>query len=123
MGKNRNKKVQSIADKLNKEMSFGEYYEIFIKPSLEILAEEKAQRLGVAFIRWIVYGKQPHFKQDSDKLLWNALMLACNKVFNPIIETMTAIEVSKELQQSDKAASSKTCKDSFADRVFREIIK
>lgn len=120
---NRVKKNNANLDEVAKAMTFAEYYDLMIAPALKFVGDEYAQKLGTAFVKWLAYGKKPHFKQDSDKLLWNALMLACNREFNPIIETMTALEVSKELQQSDKAASSKTCKDSFADRVFREIIK
>ncbi len=63
----KNRKKQTFADNVNGQMSFNEYYDLFIKPGLQVLAEEKSQRLGVAFIRWLVYGTLPKFKDDGDR--------------------------------------------------------
>lgn len=108
---------KSFADRVNKTMTVNEYYELFIKPGLQLLAKEKEQRLGVAFIRWIVYGTLPAFKDDGDKLLWNALMFACNKEFNPVTETLTAAEVQKQMSEAERK------KKNNIERMMREMLK
>lgn len=74
-------------------MPFSDYYDAFIAPALAILAAENEKKIGVAFVRWICKGTNPNFNNESDALLWNCLMLACNKEFNPQIMKMTANQV------------------------------
>lgn len=94
---------KSTADKINGEMTMTEYYELFIKPALQLYADDKEQRLGVAFIRYIVKGERPNLKSDVDKLLWTCLMIACNVGFNTEFADMPAYDVQKAM--NDKSVN------------------
>lgn len=80
-----------------KDMSFAEYYDLMIAPALKFVGDEYAQKLGTAFIKWLVYHKKPRLKDEGSKLLWNCLMLAANREFNPIIADMPAYEVQETM--------------------------
>lgn len=115
MSKNRNKKRQSFAERVGDNMTFNEYYDLFIAPALKVLAGEREQVLGVQFIRWICLGKTPQLKSDDDKLLWNCLMFACNREFNPEMAKQTA----KSLQHQFNSKQH----DNYIDNVIKEMLK
>ena len=78
-------------------MTMTEYYELFIKPALQMFTNDKEQRLGVALIRYLVNGTRPKLKSEVDKLLWNGLMIACNVGFNTEFADMPAYEVQEAM--------------------------
>lgn len=61
------------------------YYDIFIKPALEIISEEYAERIGQLFVKFICTGKRPAEDEltDSEKLLWNVFMMMVEVRLNP----------------------------------------
>ncbi len=62
------------------------YYEIFIHPALEMIAEEKADVIGRALVKYICLDEKPDFNSEDDKLCWNIVMLAVEAMFNASIK-------------------------------------
>ena len=108
--RNRVKNNNVNLDEVAKAMTFAEYYDLMIAPALKFVANDYAQKLGTAFVKWLAYGKKPRFKDEGSKLLWNCLMLACNREFNPIMNDTPAAEIQKAF------ANKKT--KSFTDTVM-----
>lgn len=61
-----------------------EYYDIFIKPALDIIKEEYAERIGKLFIKYICAGERPadDALTEDEKLLWNVFMMMVEIKFN-----------------------------------------
>lgn len=61
-----------------------EYYDIFIKPALDIIREEYAERIGEMFVKYICTGEPPADKEltDDEKVLWNVFMAMTEIKFN-----------------------------------------
>ncbi len=70
------------ADECN--ISPREYYDIFIKPALDIIREEYSELIGPVFVKYICTGERP--AEDSltedEKLLWNVFMAMVEIKFN-----------------------------------------
>lgn len=72
------------------------YYEVFIKPALDIINEEYAERLGGLFVKCICTGEKPadDALTDDEKLLWNVFMFMVEIKFNPCFsESIADIEL------------------------------
>lgn len=69
----------------NEDMTPRQYYDIFIKPALEIISEEYAERIGQLFVKFICTGKRPAEDEltDNEKLLWNVFMMMVEVRLNP----------------------------------------
>ncbi len=67
------------------DMTPKQYYEIFIKPALDIISSDFAERFGLLFVKYICTGEQPaeDALTDDEKLLWNVFMAMCEIKFNP----------------------------------------
>ncbi len=61
------------------------YYEVFIKPALNIIASECAERFGLLFVKYICTGEKPadDALTDDEKLLWNVFMAMIEIKYNP----------------------------------------
>ena len=61
-----------------------EYYDIFIKPALDIIREEYAERIGEMFVRYICTGEPPADDEltNDEKVLWNVFMAMTEIKFN-----------------------------------------
>lgn len=113
--KNRVKNNNNVnLDEVAKAMTFAEYYDLMIAPALKFVTNDYAQKLGTAFVKWLALGKKPRFKDEGSKLIWNCLMLACNREFNPLMNDATAAEL-------QKAFANKKAK-SFIDTVIDEMV-
>lgn len=62
-----------------------EYYDIFIKPALDIIKEEYAERIGNMFVKYICTGEKPadYTLTDDEKILWNVFLMMVQIKFNP----------------------------------------
>lgn len=69
----------------NEEMTPREYYDIFIKPALDIISEEYSELIGLAFVKYICTGDKPaeDALTEDEKLLWNVFMAMVEIKFNP----------------------------------------
>ena len=65
------------------------YYEIFIRPALDIINEEYAERFGKMLVKCICTGGTPADNEmtDDEKLLWNVFMFMVEVKFNPCFST------------------------------------
>ena len=70
---------------MSKEMTPREYYDIFIRPALNIVADEFSERFGSLFVKYICTGEKPadDALNDEEKLLWNVFMAMVEIEFNP----------------------------------------
>lgn len=112
---NRKNRTQSLTGKVGDNMTFNEYYDLFIAPALKVLAGEREQALGVQFIRWICLDKRPQLKSDDDKLLWNCLMFACNREFNPEMSKQSANGLQRQFNSKQHG--------SYVDNIIKEMLK
>jgi len=69
----------------NEDMTPREYYDIFIKPALEIIREEYSELIGSVFVKYICTGERPadDALTEDEKLLWNVFMAMVEIKFNP----------------------------------------
>ena len=60
------------------------YYEIFIKPALDIICEEYSEIIGSVFVKYICTGERPadDALTEDEKLLWNVFMVKAELMFN-----------------------------------------
>lgn len=67
------------------EMTPREYYDIFIKPALDIIREEYSELIGSVFVKYICTGERPadDALTEDEKLLWNVFMAMVEIKFNP----------------------------------------
>lgn len=67
------------------DMTPREYYEIFIKPALDIIREEYSELIGSVFVKYICTGERPadDALTEDEKLLWNVFMAMVEIKFNP----------------------------------------
>lgn len=67
------------------DMTPREYYEIFIKPALDIIREEYSELIGSVFVKYICSGERPaeDALTEDEKLLWNVFMAMVEIKFNP----------------------------------------
>ena len=68
----------------NEDMTPREYYEIFIKPALDIIREEYSELIGSVFVKYICTGERPSDDalSEDEKLLWNVFMAMVEIKFN-----------------------------------------
>lgn len=61
------------------------YYDVFIKPALNIISEEFQERFGPLFVKYICTGESPaeDALNEDEKLLWNVFMMMVEIKFNP----------------------------------------
>lgn len=66
------------------DMTPREYYEIFIKPALDIIREEYSELIGSVFVKYICTGERPaeDALTEDEKLLWNVFMAMVEIKFN-----------------------------------------
>lgn len=69
----------------NGDMTPREYYDIFIKPALDIIREEYSELIGSVFVKYICTGERPaeDALTEDEKLLWNVFMAMVEIKFNP----------------------------------------
>lgn len=69
----------------NEDMTPREYYDIFIKPALDIIREEYSELIGSVFVKYICSGERPaeDALTEDEKLLWNVFMAMVEIKFNP----------------------------------------
>lgn len=69
----------------NEEMTPREYYDIFIKPALDIIREEYSELIGSVFVKYICSGERPSDDalSEDEKLLLNVFMAMVEIKFNP----------------------------------------
>lgn len=69
----------------NEDMTPKQYYDIFIKPALDIIKEEYAERIGNMFVKYICTGEKPadYTLTDDEKILWNVFLMMVQIKFNP----------------------------------------
>jgi hypothetical protein len=62
-----------------------QYYDIFIKPALDIIREEYSELIGSVFVKYICTGERPaeDALTEDEKLLWNVFMAMVEIKFNP----------------------------------------
>lgn len=67
------------------DMTPREYYEIFIKPALDIIREDYSELIGSVFVKYICTGERPaeDALTEDGKLLWNVFMAMVEIKFNP----------------------------------------
>ena len=70
------------ADECN--ISPREYYDIFIRPALDIIREEYSELIGSIFVKYICTGERPSEDAltEDEKLLWNVFMAMVEIKFN-----------------------------------------
>ena len=80
-----NGRQKAIAEPPADDITPKKYYEIFIKPALEIISEEYAERIGGLFLKYICTGETPSEVglTEDEKLLWNVFMAMVEIKFNP----------------------------------------
>lgn len=68
----------------NEDMTPREYYDIFIKPALDIIREEYSELIGSVFVKYICTGERPaeDALTEDEKLLWNVFMAMVEIKFN-----------------------------------------
>ena len=68
----------------NGDMTPSQYYDIFIKPALDIIREEYSELIGSAFVNYICTGERPaeDALTEDEKLLWNVFMAMVEIMFN-----------------------------------------
>ena len=68
----------------NEDMTPREYYDIFIKPALDIIREEYSELIGSLFVKYICTGEKPADDEltEEEKLLWNVFMAMVEIKFN-----------------------------------------
>lgn len=66
------------------DMTPREYYEIFIKPALDIIREDYSELIGSVFVKYICTGERPadDALTEDEKLLWNVFMAMVEIKFN-----------------------------------------
>lgn len=66
------------------DMTPREYYDIFIRPALDIIYEEYSERIGLLFVKYICTGERPaeDALSEDEKLLWNVFMAMVEIKFN-----------------------------------------
>ena len=66
------------------DMTPKKYYEIFIKPALDIICEEYSEIIGSVFVKYICTGERPadDALKEDEKLLWNVFMVKAELMFN-----------------------------------------
>lgn len=66
------------------DMTPREYYDIFIKPALDIIREEYSELIGSVFVKYICTGERPadDALTEDEKLLWNVFMAMVEIKFN-----------------------------------------
>lgn len=66
------------------DMTPREYYDIFIKPALDIIREEYSELIGSVFVKYICTGERPSDDAltEDEKLLWNVFMAMVEIKFN-----------------------------------------
>ena len=76
---------QETANGGKEEMTPREYYDIFIKPALDIIREEYSELIGSVFVKYICTGERPadDALTEDEKLLWNVFMAMVEIKFNP----------------------------------------
>lgn len=69
----------------NEDMTPRQYYDIFIKPALDIIREEYSELIGSVFVKYICTGERPaeDALTEDEKLLWNVFMAMVEIKFNP----------------------------------------
>lgn len=69
----------------NEDMTPKQYYDIFIKPALDIIREEYSELIGSVFVKYICTGERPadDALTEDEKLLWNVFMAMVEIKFNP----------------------------------------
>jgi hypothetical protein len=67
------------------DMTPKQYYDIFIKPALDIIREEYSELIGSVFVKYICTGERPadDALTEDEKLLWNVFMAMVEIKFNP----------------------------------------
>ena len=68
----------------NEDMTPNQYYDIFIKPALDIIREEYSELIGSVFVKYICTGERPaeDALTEDEKLLWNVFMAMVEIKFN-----------------------------------------
>lgn len=68
----------------NEDMTPKQYYDIFIKPALDIIREEYSELIGSVFVKYICTGERPaeDVLTEDEKLLWNVFMAMVEIKFN-----------------------------------------
>ena len=68
----------------NCNMTPREYYDIFIRPALDIIREEYSELIGSIFVKYICTGERPSEDAltEGEKLLWNVFMAMVEIKFN-----------------------------------------
>jgi len=68
----------------NEDMTPKQYYDIFIKPALDIIREEYSELIGSVFVKYICTGERPaeDALTEDEKLLWNVFMAMVEIKFN-----------------------------------------
>lgn len=66
------------------DMTPREYYDIFIRPALDIIREEYSELIGSLFVKYICTGEKPAYDEltEEEKLLWNVFMAMVEIKFN-----------------------------------------
>ncbi len=73
----------------NEDMTPKQYYDIFIKPALDIIREEYSELIGSVFVKYICTGERPaeDALTEDEKLLWNVFMAMVEIKFNTHFST------------------------------------
>ena len=73
----------------NEDMTPKQYYDIFIKPALDIIREEYSELIGSVFVKYICTGERPaeDALTEDEKLLWNVFMAMVEIKFNTRFST------------------------------------
>lgn len=66
------------------DMTPREYYDIFIRPALDIIREEYSELIGSLFVKYICTGEKPadDALTEVEKMLWNVFMAMVEVRFN-----------------------------------------
>ena len=61
------------------------YYNVFLKPAMDIISEEYSELIGQLFVKYICTGEHPaeDALSEDEKLLWNVFMAMVEIHFNP----------------------------------------
>lgn len=72
------------SNSVNEDMTPKQYYDIFIKPALDIIREEYSELIGSVFVKYICTGERPaeDALTEDEKLLWNVFMAMVEIKFN-----------------------------------------
>lgn len=78
----REEETESNSEK--EDMTPKQYYDIFIKPALDIIREEYSELIGSVFVKYICTGERPaeDALTEDEKLLWNVFMAMVEIKFN-----------------------------------------